>query len=411
MTTRATQPTLFGGVRMEIGESIALTVDSLRSYLPRYPHVAVAYSGGKDSTALVTLVAHLIRRRDVPRPVRLTVCYADTRMELPPLAGAALAILGRLAADGVETRVVRAPIDRRFLVYMLGRGVPPPNNATLRWCTRQIKVEPMAAELRRLAGEGGAGKVLMLTGVRVGESAARDARIALSCGRNGSECGQGWFQETLSGDTCDTLAPLLHWRSCLVWDWLTGSLDPEWRHGYPETRLVADAYDAADGTPADIAARTGCVGCPLAGEDLALDRLLRRPKWAYLSPLRRLRPLYAWLREPDQRHRMPGGERRQDGSLARGQNRMGPLTLEARRAALGAILGIQSECNAARPPDLPAVDMLDGEEVARIVELIAANTYPRKWTGTEPVASEPHDSWSADGRVQPSFLAGGGPAS
>ncbi len=32
---------------------------------------------------------------------------------------------------------------------------------------------------------------LMLTGVRIGESAARDQRIALSCTKDGGECGQG----------------------------------------------------------------------------------------------------------------------------------------------------------------------------------------------------------------------------
>jgi hypothetical protein len=37
-------------------------------------------------------------------------------------------------------------------------------------------------------------RLLMLTGVRLGESAVRDRRIALSCSRNGAECGQGWFQ-------------------------------------------------------------------------------------------------------------------------------------------------------------------------------------------------------------------------
>jgi hypothetical protein len=38
----------------------------------------------------------------------------------------------------------------------------------------------------------------MLTGVRIGESAARDQRIALSCTKDGGECGQGWFQQTTS---------------------------------------------------------------------------------------------------------------------------------------------------------------------------------------------------------------------
>lgn len=39
----------------------------------------------------------------------------------------------------------------------------------------------------------------------------------------------------------------------------------------------------------------------------------------------------------------------------------------------------------------PRVDMLNAEEVARIRELIAAGTWPQKWTGDEPTADEPFE--------------------
>ena len=129
-------------------------------------------------------------------------------------------------------------MDDRFFVYMFGRGVPPPSN-TFRWCTAQLKIEPMVAALKSLRDEYGQ-KFLMLTGVRVGESAARDARIALSCGKNNSECGQGWFQEATPEAVADTLAPLLHWRLCHVWDWLTGMHDLA-PHGF-STGLIAAVY-------------------------------------------------------------------------------------------------------------------------------------------------------------------------
>ncbi len=69
------------------------------------------------------------------------------------------------------------------------------------------------------------GKVLMLTGVRQGESVIRDQRITMSCSKDGAECGQGWYQQTMPGDLCDTLAPILHWWVCHVWEWL--------KHGAP----------------------------------------------------------------------------------------------------------------------------------------------------------------------------------
>ncbi len=377
---------LFDGQRINMADSIALTIDSLQAYGERYRHWAIAWSGGKDSTTLVTLVPYLIEAGKIPRPETLTVLYADTRMELPPLSVAALAIGQELRDRCIETRTVMAPLDKRFLVYILGRGVPPPNNNTLRWCTRQIKVDPMADELRRLHGHRGA-KLLMLTGVRQGESAIRDGRIAMSCGRNGSECGQGWYQEALPEAICDTLAPLLHWRVCHVWEWLK-HWAPSEEFGDWSTAAVADAYGGDEAE--EINARTGCMGCPLAHKDTALDTVIANPSWAYLAPLRGLRPIYRELREPWRRLRKPGGETRVDGSLVENQHRMGPLTLEARREMLGRILEIQSLVNtAAHQLRRPPIDILNAEEVARINTLIDAGTWPQRWSGDEPLADEP----------------------
>ena len=396
--TRRNQPTFFEANRLDLGESIELTRDSLRFHGASHDHWAIAYSGGKDSTTVLTLVIHLIRTGQVDAPKRLTVCYADTRMENPVLAATAAQLLAILAAEGVEVRVAVAPMDKRFYPYLLGRGVPPPNNSTFRWCTRQIKVDPMVAELTALVGDVlSAGKVLMLTGVRLGESAARDGRIAVSCGKNGAECGQGWYQEALPGDLCATLAPILHWRTCLVWDWLIGP--SYFGHNLP-TQPVAEAYGLAeDGSLAEQDTRTGCNGCPLATVDTALDNLLRLPKWFYLEPLKELRPLYRWLREPSQRLRKPGFERSKDGTI-RYTNRMGPLTFDARRTGLAEVLDIQARCNAQAPPGSPLVDTLNAEEVARINELIAANTWPNGWDGTEPRADAPFLRRWVDGSTQ-----------
>lgn len=386
---------LFSGTRrLQMNESIELTIRSLQAYGPTHKHWAIAWSGGKDSTALVTLMVWLIESGKVAKPESLTVLFADTRLELVPLMAAAHDIMDNLRELGVDVRVVMAPLDERFFVYMLGRGVPPPNNGTLRWCTPQIKIEPMEAELRRLFGEKGE-KVLMLTGVRQGESAMRDQRIVMSCGKDGAECGQGWYQETLPTSLCDTLAPLLHWRVCHVWEWLR-NWAPRAEFGDWNTKLVAEAYGGDEAEEKN--ARTGCMGCPLASKDVALENLVARPQWAYLAPLLKLKPLYRWLRLPSQRLRQPGGEKRKDGTLTRNQQRMGPLTMEARLSALDTVLRIQAEVNAAAVAQgRPLVDILNPEEEARIRELIASNTWPQKWTGDEPRADVPQDIIYSDG--------------
>lgn len=388
---------MFEDQRLTLEDSIDLTRQSLLAYGLEYRHWAIAYSGGKDSTATVATVIHLIETQQIPRPASLTVLYADTRQEIPPLHFGAMQMLDTLRQKGYDARVVLPALDDRYFVYMFGRGVPPPNNNTLRWCTPQIKVEPMTNALKVLRDEYGE-KFLMLTGVRLGESAARDGRIALSCGKNGAECGQGWFQETTPAAVADTLAPLLHWRVCHVWDWLT-FMAPQ--HGLP-TALVAQVYGGDEAE--ELNARTGCIGCPLATRDAALDYVLGQPQWAYLTPLKRLRPLYVELRAF--RHRkQKDGERKKDGTFSANPSRKGPLTLVAREWALGQVLGIQSEINvAAERLGRPAIDLINAEEETRIRELIALRTYPNKWSDADPDAIELIAQTNHDGSRQELLL-------
>lgn len=380
------------GIRMLNEEAVEMTLASLRAYWGKHQHYAIAWSGGKDSTATLTVLIHLIDSGALPQPERLFVFYADTRQELPPLQEAAEAIMAMLRRrNWIEVIVVRAPIDKRFMVYILGRGVPPPNNNTLRWCTRQIKVEPMSAALEAAIATL-PGSALMITGVREGESAVRDERIVMSCSKDGAECGQGWYQQVLPNakgirGRLATLAPILHWRVCIVWDWLkVYAPQPEFG-GWP-TQILADAYGGDDAQ--EINARTGCVGCPLASEDVALKAVIALPQWAHLAPLLELKPLYRWMRKPQQRHRKSGAERLKDGRIAKNPQRMGPLTLAARREGLARILDIQRRAR---------VDLINAEEEARIRELIAARTFPDKWSGDEPRADAWLDTVYPDGRT------------
>jgi DNA sulfur modification protein DndC len=375
---------------MLLPDALELTAESLRAYGALYDHWAIAFSGGKDSSATVAAVIHLIKTGRVKAPASLTVLMSDTRMELPPLFSTAMTILSEVRARGFTAQLVQPVMDDRFFVYMLGRGVPPPSN-TFRWCTPQLKIEPMVAALKALRDLHGR-KFLMLTGVRLGESAARDARIQLSCGKNNSECGQGWFQTSTPESVADTLAPLLHWRLCHVWDWLTGLVPEGLEHGF-STQLIAAVYGQDEDL--ETHARTGCVGCNLASRDLALEQIIKRPQWTGFAPLMELRALYAELKRPTNRLRKDGSETRKDGSLVSNPCRMGPLTFEARRMGLARVLDIQARAG---------VDLINAEERAKIEALIEAKTWPRGWNGDEPGAWEPFENVRPDGSVQTAML-------
>jgi DNA sulfur modification protein DndC len=403
------QVDIFSGtaVRLQMTDSIELTIQSLLAYAVAFVHWGIAWSGGKDSTTLLTLVVYLIRSGKVPAPKSITVFYADTRLEILPLSIAAHQIMDELEELGIPVEVVMAPIDKRLMVNIFGRGVPPPNNGTLRWCTRQIKLEPMeTAIVRKL--ENIDGNFLMLTGVRQGESAIRDQRIEMSCGKDGAECGQGWFQEALPNakglrGRISTLAPILHWRVCHVWEWLR-HWAPRAEFGDWSTEAIAEAYggDEAEETNA----RTGCVGCALVQEEKALERVILIPRWEYLTPLRGLKPLWEELRKPEHRLRKAGVELLRDGRIGKSPQRMGPLTFAARLMALDRVLAIQTEINdAARRLGRPELDLINAEEEARIRELIALQTWPQGWEGDEPIATTVMDVIYQNGAVQPRLFS------
>lgn len=399
---RHTQPSLFQNDRQRLGDSVELSLDSLREYGQRYDHWATAYSGGKDSSATVTFVAWAIREGLIPAPKTWTVLLSDTRQELPPLMASAMNLITRLRADGVDARVVLPPMDDRFYVYLFGRGVPPPKNR-FRWCTPQLKIYPMQFALEDMAAERGMGEIvptnknrygrtyqgngrdrlLMLTGVRLGESAARDARIVISCSKDSGECGQGWFQVATPDSLADTLAPLLHWRLCHVYDWLYFETA---RHGYPEVIGIADVYGDDD-------VRTGCVGCNLASRDTALERLLsyHPGKWGHLRPLLELKPLFAELTKAKNRLRKSKAEIRSDGTPAKNAQRLGPLTMRAREWGLGQLLDIQRRVNEAAD-GRAGIDLINADEEKRIRELWELNTWPNGWSGAEIVGDVPLDA-------------------
>lgn len=358
---------LFENERTTLEDAIELSVASLTEYGQRYRHWSVAYSGGKDSSATVTFVAWAIRSGRVPAPTSLTVLYADTRMEYPPLHATAMTLLAALRAEGFDTRVVLPEMRDRFYVYMLGLGVPPPTNR-FRWCTPKLKVIPMMAALektRQLTGE----KLLSITGVRMGESEARDQRIAVSCSKDSGECGQGWFQITPSEAIADTLAPLLHWRVCHIFDWLYFETE---RHGFPQVTQIADVYGDDD-------VRTGCIACNLASDDRALRTLTKQSKWNHLAPLLELKMVYAELKKPQWRLRKAEPEITKSGNYAKNGQRMGPLTMKGRAHGLERVLDIQRRTG---------VDLINAEEERYIYLLWNENAWPQGWSGEEIRADE-----------------------
>jgi DNA sulfur modification protein DndC len=121
------------------------------------------------------------------------------------------------------------------------------------------------------------------------------------------------------------------------------------------------------------------------------------PKYYYLTPLKRFKPLLKKLRLGTYRLRKTGLE-----PGAKNRQRMGPLTFAARKMAFDEILAIQTEVNArAEIEGKPKIDILNIEEQEFIKKCWDENLWPNGWEGDEPLGDVPMDKIHIDGSIQP----------
>lgn len=399
------QLSLFESQRLSFRDAINLSLASLNLYGERYEDWAVGYSGGKDSSATLSFILWAIETGQVKPPKSLTALYSDTRQELPPLQQIAHRTINRVNEMGWTGKILYPAMDHRFYVYILGRGIVPPSNK-FRWCTQKLKIDPMEAAMSEISQQTGK-KYLMMTGVRQGESAARDQRIALACSKDSGECGTGFLQTTPITGVVDKLAPIVHWRVCWVWDWLFFAGDNDYMrnvlkiqqpgHKFGDFSDIAIVYGAED-------VRSGCVGCKLVAHDRATENLVnlhvgKSQPFAHLKPLLQIEVILTAMRSPKFRLRKAEPEENKDGSYRKKGQRMGPLTIAARQMFYEKIIAIQNETG---------VDLINADEQARIKELWQQEAYPELWSGDDIAANQPIPRITSLGKtlaVQPLLFA------
>lgn len=296
--------------------SLQATLETLRTVSGH--HWIVTFSGGKDSTLVTILATETFHRWPDIAPTALDIVYADTLVEIPPLHEQALRLIDHVEALARERQVpirihqVAPSVEQRFWFLILGKGYPPPHRGFW-WCTRRLKVRPIRLLIERLRAQNGKRPTTILTGVRFGESQDRDRRLKVA--RAKTCVGQGECGQTLQYQ--GALAPILHWATCQVWDFLA-LYAPHW--GWPTSDLVT-IYDQAN-------TRFGCWACTVVKQERALAGLVNR-QFQRLKPLQDFRQkLLDIASDPRNRVLRPGGQ-------------PGKLTLEARHELLETLLQVQ----------------------------------------------------------------------
>lgn len=136
----------------------------------------VGFSGGKDSTLLVTLVFHMVSEIPVEkRTKKIYVISSDTMVENPIVKKYMHDMSRRINEAGkelgIEGVIITPPYDRTFWVYTIGYGYPTPEPPGFRWCTDRLKIKPINNyTLQRIKEDG---EIIMLLGVRKAESTYR----------------------------------------------------------------------------------------------------------------------------------------------------------------------------------------------------------------------------------------------
>lgn len=143
----------------------------------------IGFSGGKDSTVLLTLVWIALQRikQDLPYPFQLrrpvyVVCN-DTMVENPIISSYIDDVLVKIeegARDQGIPIIVKKTVpklEESFWINVLGKGYPVPNNS-FRWCTDKLKIKPTSNFLLEQIDEKG--EAIVLLGTRYEESATRE---------------------------------------------------------------------------------------------------------------------------------------------------------------------------------------------------------------------------------------------
>lgn len=278
----------------------------------------MAYSGGKDSSALLKLV-FLALLRSENRSECVTVVYSNTGVEIPVIKWFALDTLRNVSAEAQKrgvpicTRIVAPRPSETFFARVIGRGYPPPTYR-FRWCSDRLLIRPVQEALE---SGSDAGKTLLL-GTRHKESSARNQSISEHATEREYFFHQGGNSDTL------IYSPIVDYTTEQVWATLMSEPIPR----SMEADKLLELYGGRDSKR-----RFGCWTCTVVRRDRATEGLISDGH-TDLLPLLEFRNWLLAIRDRS----VYRCDRRRNGDAGKG-----PFTLAARREILERLLRVQRQ--------------------------------------------------------------------
>jgi DNA sulfur modification protein DndC len=331
----------------------------------------IGYSGGKDSSAVITLV--YLALLGLPPELRTKHVYlitSDTLVETPvvvDLIKSSMQLIENSAKRNnlpITQHSVMPKTAETFWVNLLGKGYPAPSRS-FRWCTERMKIDPVSEFIREKISQHD--EVVILLGARSDESASR-AQVIAKHRIDGSRLSR---HTTLANAFIYT--PIDTWSTEEVWrllrgafryspadieEWETpwgGSNRPLWTlymhsSSQGECPLVID-----ESTPSCGNSRFGCWTCTVVTKDRAMENLIENGE-DWMLPLLKFRDVLAKTTEPEQKNTYRNFKRRNgkvsyqyakegEDIAAERKHIPGPYWLKYRKTWLKELLELDKELN------------------------------------------------------------------
>lgn len=321
----------------------------------------IGFSGGKDSTAVLSLVyTALLRLPEDERHKPVYVVSSDTLVETPVVVHLIQHVLQRVSQQAMRDdlqltcHTVYPKQDQTFWVNLLGRGYPAPRQS-FRWCTERMKIDPVSDFITKTVA--GYGEVVVVLGSRSQESASRAQVIARH------KVGDLGLGRHTSIPNAYTFMPIVSWSADDVWEYLMGAPCP-WGG---DNQQLFELYKGSNqgecplvidkSTPSCGNSRFGCWTCTVVTEDRALHGLIESGD-DWMRPLLDFRNKLYNSNEPEN-VKLYRNIKRRTGRVtyrrARGDDSKdqevrevrGPYLMEWRQAWLKELLEIQKSINEA----------------------------------------------------------------
>lgn len=238
----------------------------------------IGFSGGKDSTTILSLIYVAITKLSVEqRHKHIYVISSDTLVETPMVVDMFASVLKQINKKAEELDLpfsahqVQPKMEQTFWSNLLGKGYPAPTQ-NFRWCTERMKIDPVSEFILDKVTKFG--EVVVVLGARSDESASR-AQVIAKHKIEGSTLSR---HSSLPG--AFTYMPIEDWTFDDVWMYLLGAPAP-W--GGDHFELFSLYKDSSAGecplvidtnTPSCGNSRFGCWTCTVVTKDRAMEGLI-----------------------------------------------------------------------------------------------------------------------------------------